>query len=81
VSEAALPVSSVSDLYARAPSLGISEGQAHWLAELLLHVPGTTLRVDGALLELSLPDRAPICCVTMTVPALMPFGAGATDLE
>lgn len=78
---ASLPIVSVRDVYARAPALGLSEGQAHWLAEFLLRTPGAVLRVDGALTELALPGRAPICCVTSTVPALMPFGAETTDLE
>jgi hypothetical protein len=65
-------VSRVADLYARAPSLGLSEGQAHYLASLLVRSPGAELRF-GAFLTIARVGEPQIAVAVPTVPASVPF--------
>lgn len=75
------PISTICDAYVRAAELGIAEEQAHWLAELILRSPGTTFRVNGALLELSIPGRTPTWIVMSTIRGHMPFGIRSAELD
>ena len=65
-------VNRVADLYARAPSLGLSEGQAHYLASLLVRSPGAELRFE-AVLTITRVGVPQIAVALSTVPASMPF--------
>jgi hypothetical protein len=65
-------VNRVADLYARAPSLGLSEGQAHYLASLLVRSPGAELRFDEVL-TITRVGEPQIAVAVPTVPVSMPF--------
>lgn len=73
-------VSRVHDLYARAAALGLSEGQAHHLAEILASIPGSRIEFDDGLLTVVRPGAPGVCLASTSLKARMPF-EGATSLE
>jgi hypothetical protein len=77
-------VNRAADLYSRAPSLGLSEGQTHYLASLLLRSPGAELRFDAVVLTIARVGEPQIAVAMPTVPASMPFecaGSAYADEE
>jgi len=74
-------INRVGELYSLAPALGLSEGQAHWLAEALVRNPGAELQFDGAIVTVTRGGPPSIVIASATVPSRMPFeDAGAAYL-
>lgn len=72
----------VGEVYARAPALGLSEGQAHALAEILVRWPGAALEIDGPLLTARRAGRPDETTALTAVEPRMPFeGADAAGRQ
>lgn len=77
----AISISRVCDLYTRAPELGLSEGQAHYLAELLARFPASRLEFEDGLLTVLRPTGTGPCAALASVPARMPFEGADQDRD